>query len=81
MSSELDKEFIRTMPPIYHFKRAAIFKAAARAFESIGMYYEAQKCEVDGVYELALGFEALVYESLPKAKFIGSTNNGEQLIP
>lgn len=81
MSSELDKEFIHIMPPAYHFKRAVIFKAAAKAFDSIGMYYEAQKCEVDGAYELALGFEALVYESLPKARLIGTTDNGEQFIP
>lgn len=76
-----DTEFIYIMPPAYHFKRAVIFKAAAKAFDSIGMYYESRKCEVDGTYELALGFEALVYESLTKAKIIGMTDNGERFIP
>lgn len=58
-----EKEFTNIMPPAYHFKRAVMFKVAAQALKKIGMYYDAQKFEVNGVYEVALGLQALVYQS------------------
>lgn len=58
-----EKEFIYIMPPAYHFKRAAMFAVAAKAFENTGRHCEALKMKADSVYELALGFEAMVYQS------------------
>lgn len=63
MDTQEEKEFIYIIPPAYHFKRAAMFKVAAKAFENIGLHREALKMETDSVYEVALGIEALVYQS------------------
>lgn len=63
METREGKEFIYIMPPAYHFKRAVMFKVAAKAFEKHGLHYEASKMETDSVYEVALGLEAMVYQS------------------
>lgn len=64
MEMQPEKEFIYIMPPAYHFKRAAMFAVAAKAFEDMGRHAEYLKMKTDSVYEIALGFEAMAYQSL-----------------
>jgi hypothetical protein len=63
MDHPAPKESIYIMPPAYHFKRAAMFAAASKALENMGRPAEALKMKTDSVYEVALGFEAMVYQS------------------
>lgn len=58
-----EKESIYIKPPAYHFKRAVMFAIASKAFENMGRHAESLKMKTDSVYEIALGFEAMVYQS------------------
>jgi hypothetical protein len=68
MNQRTPKETIYIMPPAYHFQRAAMFAVASHAFENMGRQAESLKMKTDSVYEVALGFEAMVYQSsVPRA--------------
>lgn len=58
-----EKEFIFVNPPAYHFKRAVCFRVAAIMLKKSNQTCESMQMETQAMYEIALGLQALVYQS------------------